>query len=245
MLTWEQQRELYDHITQHARWPWLMLDIEFPYKEMLAEAKELNRQGYFIPYNKQGGYGTTEDGTVLYESLTLHGLGKHHVYHYDDYGYEPGTERQVPYEWTEVAELAPITTDFFKNKFGYRRFNRIRWQKLHPGGEIGLHTDGDTDKNEELLLDGSWNLDCSTINISLNMPKNCKFNVQHYGTIPVRDGTAWLFNNSWYHEVIHNGTEDRYHMIVHGAPDIRHWAPIIARSWKKYFQSVYCDNERE
>ena len=201
---WEQSEWMF----RHSHVPYLRMDIELPYAEILAEARAVRHR--FVQHREGDGAG--------WMSLCIHGISAEQTDAPNMYGYDHET---APYRWTDIADLCPVTTDYFKNQFPFQFYHRLRFMLLEPGGYIIPHSDNQTS-----------NLGAAT-NISLNNPAGCKF-VTERGLIPFSDtGSVMMFNNHYQHVVYNDSDEDRIHIIVHGAWDGRHWNPIIARSYQQ------------
>ena len=213
--------------------PWLMLDFpEWPHEEMLAEAKALDEQGLIPEYN-----GGNNEG---WKAVALYGLSSDSTLPPENYGYASYNEAREAgaLHWTEIADSCPVTTEFFKNDFHYKRYNRIRFMALKPGGMIRWHAD--VPEGEDPTFD------LGVVNISLNNPENCFFNMGLWGNIPITDGCMWLFGNNHYHMVVNNHpTETRYHMIVSGTPNERFWKRITADSWRRQWWGEFVDYDPE
>jgi hypothetical protein len=179
-----------------------------PYAEILAEARAVRHR--FVTHREGDGEG--------WMSLCIHGMSAEQTDAPNMYGY---THDTAPYTWTDIADLCPVTTDYFKNQFPFQFYHRLRFMLLRPGGYIVQHSDNRTS-----------NLGAAT-NISLNNPVGCKF-VTERGLIPFRDtGSVMMFNNHYQHVVFNDSDEERIHIIVHGAWDGRRWNPIINRSYEQ------------
>jgi hypothetical protein len=110
---------------------YLDLGIEFPYKEMLEEAKSL-RSEY---HQHRGGESSGWYG------LVLHGLDENKTGDWRQYGItDPQTAKEMMH-WTSVSDLAPVTKKYFENRFPCNSYSRIRFMLLEAGGFIGYHSD--------------------------------------------------------------------------------------------------------
>ena len=148
-----------------SKLPWLKLDIKIPHEEMLSEAKALEDR-YVGHRTAEGSGAYSHKG---WKSLCIHGISATKTNHFLNYGYKSNSE--TPYKWTEVSDLCPVTTDFFKNKFPYSKYFRLRFMLLEPGGYITPHKDTDTNR-------------LSPINIALNHPEGCKMKMRgHKGMV--------------------------------------------------------------
>jgi hypothetical protein len=182
-------------------WPWAPVKIDFDLLTVHRELKQLRY--FFVPHrdnDKIDSYG--HDG---WEALTLHGIDYDKTEHWDRYGYRSEPE----YRWTEVAEYCPHIVEQIK-KLPYQSFSRVRIMKLKAGGYIMPH------------IDGPGRI-FGPLNIALTNPIGCKFIFKKYGEVPFKPGMGFLLDIGEEHCVVNNSSEDRYHIIVHGAskPEIR------------------------
>ena len=95
----------YQQIVKESELPWLPLNINIPYQEMLKEATAIKH--LFVPHrdkDRQGGY--RHKG---WKSLCIHGISAEKTNHFTEYGYKSNDE--TPYVWTEIAKLCPVTTN--------------------------------------------------------------------------------------------------------------------------------------
>lgn len=218
--------------------PWLMINKEFekhanwPYKEMCKEAKSLDERGLIPSYN--------DSNNVGWGAVALYGLSSDSTLPPEEYGYDNYNEARAAgaLNWTEIADECPVTTKFFKEDFNHKRYNRIRFMKLDPGGMIRWHHD--VPENEEPTFP------LGVYNMALNNPDGCYFHMGMWGNVPVEDGSMWLFANEHYHCVVNDSDEARYHMIVSGTPNEQFWAPVIGKSFRDETKGIYLDdNEGE
>ena len=203
----------YDWIKSKSKLPWLPLDIELPYEEMLKEAKNIKDR--FVSHrdgDAPGGY--THKG---WKSLCIHGIEETKTNHFTSYGYKSNEE--TPYHWTKAAYLCPITTNWLKDVFPMEKYYRVRFMLLEAGGYITPHKD--TDIN---IL--------SPINIALNHPEGCIFKMKGHGIVPMKSGIAMLIDVGNEHAYINKSTEDRYHIIIHGTPS-KNYKELVERSYNK------------
>ena len=170
----------------------------------------------FVPHrdkDRQGGY--RHKG---WRSLCIHGISAEKTNHFTEYGYRSNEE--VPYNWTEIAKLCPITTSFFKERYPISNYFRVRFMLLEPGGYISPHCD--TEKSS-----------LSPINIALNMPKNCLFKFEKHGLVPIKTGQSFLLDVSNKHAYINKSFDDRYHIIAHGKTNTPEWRKLVEVSYAK------------
>jgi len=205
---------LYQQIVKESGLPWLPLDIEVPYQEMLEEAIKIKH--LFVSHRDQdvqGGY--RHKG---WKSLCIHGISLEKTNHFTEYGYKSNEE--TPYVWTNITKYCPITTNFFKKIYPISNYFRVRFMLLEPGGYISPHVD--TEKTS-----------LSPVNIALNHPKNCLFKMEKYGIVPMKPGVVMLLDVSNKHAYINKSNEDRIHIIVHGKPT-KEFKKIVEDSYASY-----------
>ena len=207
-----------DWIVNESNIPYLSLHLtDVHHAVMLQEAQSLDH--LFVPHRDSESHSG-------WSSLCIHGISSQHTDHFASYPeYAHLTNEQVPYTWTEIADRCPITVDFFKNRFPYDVYHRVRFMKLAPGGYITPHKD-----HTQICL-------CAT-NISLNNPKGCNFVFNNYGIIPFSDnGSIFYIANGIEHAVWNNSSIPRYHIIVHGYPTLKGklFNDIILNSYKAIF----------
>ena len=198
---------------EHKTTPYLPLLIDGPWKEMLKEARSVDDM--FVTHRHHSSEGWT--------SLCIHGYGATKTDADELYPEHAGQK----HSWTEVADLCPITTEYFKNEFPYGCYQRLRFMRLRPGGYIIPHIDAD-----------DWQL--AAVNVSLNHPKDCNLVVEGVGAVPFKDsGGAIAFNTSYNHCVWNRGTETRYHILVHGGEADEYWNNVIPNSLREQSLSRY------
>ena len=78
------------------------------------------------------------------------------------------------YDWTELADLCPITKQWLQN-LGFKKYQRVRFMLLDPGGYINPHRDVDVRKLH------AWN-------VAINNPVGHKFVLDGHGIIPWKVG---------------------------------------------------------
>ena len=193
--------EPFKWITSTGKIPYLPLQINGPWTQILKEIQELDH--LFIPHRNDG-------NSKGWSSMCLHGLGIHHTDAASIYPeFKDISENQLPYKWTDLVHQCPISYDYFKNIFPYQKYSRLRFMRLEPGGYITPHHDA-----QSFML--------SAVNISLNNPAGCDMVLENIGVVPFADtGTVMAFNPSYEHIVWNQSNCTRYHMIVHGM-----WKPI-------------------
>lgn len=191
----------------------LILPFDVPHAAMLAEAKALKD---FFVYHRASGH---HQG---WRSLVLHGLSSVHSQGHEHYGY--ANRDDAPYDWTDISRFCPATTAFFRDVFGYDRYDRIRFMLLEPGGYILPHEDVD------------WK-SLGPINLALNNPVGCDFVMEGWGRIPFSSGQANMLAVGHKHAVYNNSDEDRFHIIVHGVRSDS-WRSIVTESYKTFVDGI-------
>jgi hypothetical protein len=213
--------------------PWVMVNEEFekkedwPYQEMLEEAKALDKQNFIPKYN--------DGNNIGWGAVALYGLSSDSTLPPEEYGYANYNEARAAgaLDWTDISEKCPISTKFFKENFNYKRYNRIRFMKVEPGGFIRWHNDIPEGEDPMYPL--------AVHNMALNNPDNCFFWMGMWGIMPVKAGSIWNFANEHYHCVVNDSDEVRYHMIVSGTPDENFWAPVVSKSFREQSNGIYLE----
>jgi hypothetical protein len=174
---------------------WLELKVPFDTSSWAYEAECIDP--YYVTHR-----GSEEhDG---WTSCCLHGLGVDKTN-----GYEFYQDSDDGYNWTELTQLAPSITNFWK-LFPAQSYKRIRFMKLSAGGKINLHRDCEP---EDLTGFDPFEDDFA-LNLAITQPEGCIMTVGGQ-TVPWHPGMSILLNVSKDHEVINNSKQDRIHMIAH------------------------------
>lgn len=178
---------------------WISLDIEIDLAQWKKEAKMI--ENYLVEH-REG------DGHTGWRSCCLHGIAIDKTGHWQQYS---NTEEDVVYDWTELTEICPTITSFWKN-FPTERFARLRFMELGPGGKIALHNDapGGIKNTEFNMMDHMI-----PINLAIVHPKDCYMKLEHYGEVPFKEGKAFIVNITDSHSVVNNSSVPRMHMIAH------------------------------
>lgn len=165
---------------------YIRMGIHFPYAEIYKEAHDLIDR--FVSHRTSDHRG--------WKSLALHSVGDEH---------ETSSTKGV-YNWTEIADLCPITKSFIENCPLYTgEFFRIRFMLLEPSGFILPHND-----TQKLRI----------INFALNNPDGCSLIIENHGTVPFASGRAYLLDISQNHIAWNQSDEPRLHLIIHGKMNI-------------------------
>ena len=183
---------------EDLRYFYLRADILIP-TQVVTEALDLYYDGfYFVPHRSSHGKG--------WESCTLHGEASNIT------TYDP--DAKARYQWTEIAKLAPVMTDWLKNTFPNNgKYGRCRFMLLKPGGYIRSHTD--THQWQEGMP--LKNDITSAINIAITQPDDCYLrNSKTLEEVPFKSREVYWFNNGPFHEAANFSREPRIHFIIHG-----------------------------
>ncbi len=181
---------------------------EFPFKKSLEEAKALKH--LFTDHRRDPNYG--------WKALCLHGSSPGHTNDFNMYGYK--SREEANYQWTEIADRCPVTSDWFKENWPYSEFHRLRFVLLEPGGSITPHRDTDGERG------------FFAVNIALNQPFGCNMFMDQFGIVPWRPGDIRWMDIGNHHAVYNFSDEDRYHIIVHGlqGPRFEEFEDMIVNS---------------
>jgi hypothetical protein len=208
----------FNWVVKESKLPWLPLDIELPYEDMLQEAKDIKH--LFVDHRDddvKDGYGHKG-----WKSLCIHGIEEYKTNHHTQYGYNSNEE--TPYKWTSISDKCPITTNWLKNIFPMDTYYRVRFMLLEPGGFIVPHKDSDHNH-------------LAPINVALNHPKNCIFKMEKHGVVPMKPGVAMLLDVGNIHAYINKSNEDRIHIIIHGKTTEK-YKDLVIRSYNKQCQNL-------
>jgi len=191
---------------------YLKLNLEIPYKEMLDEALSLKDK--FTPHRAD------DYGHNGWESLTLHGLGADKHENWDHYGYKKGKDASDDYDWTEIADQCPITTNWLKDVFPCKKYGRVRFMLLRAGGKINMHNDASIKLIEN-------------INVALNNPPGCKWIWGDGEELLMEPGGIYAMNLYYYHSVINSSDQDRIHMIIARHDALDEWKTLMNDAAKR------------
>lgn len=180
-------------IYQQSNCPSLKLNIpDLPVTDMIAEA--MNAKSYFIKHRN--------DYHPGWYSMAIRAQDNN-VHYTDNHQFYPEAST-LEHDWTELADVCPITTEWFKDVWpADKSLTRIRFMLLESQGMIGVHSD--TGK-------GNWEL--QSYNIALTNPDNCLFAQEQAGTIPWQVSDIRAIDVGREHCVYNNSDQDRLHMIV-------------------------------
>lgn len=213
--------EIADWLLNKSDFGWLELDIEFnldAWKKETAAARFVDHRGEEHPG---------------WNSSCIHGIDVDKTGAWTNYG-DWDDESEVPYKWTSVSEHTPSIKSFWE-EFPYESYRRIRFMQLEPGGRISPHSDAPG------RLPGEENLDMLEfgvpINIAIIHPDDCYMTLEGHGTVPFKEGKAFIINIRNVHSFVNNSDTPRIHLIAHGIPGSRKndFVKLIARSYRKQY----------
>lgn len=200
---------------------WLELDINIDIEAWKLEIPESG----FVDHR-----GEKHPG---WNSCCIHGIDVDKTGAWTNYGYNK--EEDVPYQWTTLSDHTPCIKKFWQ-EFPYEKYRRIRFMQLEPNGYISPHSDAPG------KLPGEMNLDLLEFGVPINVaiihPEDCFMTLDGYGTVPFKEGKAFMINIRNYHSVINFSNKTRIHLIAHGIPGSRkkEFADLIVRSYRKQYE---------
>lgn len=219
MSSYKEDYEIADWLLNYSDIGWLELDIEF---DLLAWKHETNA-ARFVDHR-----GSKHPG---WNSCCIHGIDVDKTGAWTKYG-DWTREEEVPYKWTSISDHTPNIKRFWQ-QFPYEHYRRIRFMQLEPGGHISPHSDAPGKLPGEL---GINMLDFGVpINIAIIHPDDCFMTLEGHGTVPFKEGKAFIINIRNVHSFVNNSNTPRIHLIAHGIPGNRKkdFVKLIAKSYRK------------
>ena len=122
-------------------------------------------------------------------------------------------------QWTEIAELCPVTTKWLQEVYPSNSYARTRLMLLEAGGIIEPHKD-----TEHSVL--------GAVNIAITNPKDCVWKWQDGETLEFKPGDVYAMNLGYVHSVVNPSQEDRYHLIIHHYDSTPEYLKLLKRSLK-------------
>jgi hypothetical protein len=199
----------FDWIKCQSGLPWLRLNIDVPYREILKEIG--NIQSLLVAHRDS--YGEHQG----WKSFCIHGKSfdatREEHYYNDD----------RPYIWTpEARQYMPQTINYFCTKWPQTTFARLRVMLLEPGGYISTHSDSDQST-------------LTAINIAITQPVDCNFVMEKHGPVPFDVGSAFWLDISNKHTVFNNSNQPRWHLIVHQSSDSIDFQKLVVNSYQTLY----------
>ena len=190
---------------------YLKLNISFPYEEAYNEIVNLKNKfvEYRSTYKTQG-----------WASLPIVGKSSTEPYAWNVYGYKDAREAVPDMQWTEIADLCPVTTKWLQEVYPSNSYARTRVMLLEAGGVIEPHKD-----TEHSVL--------GAVNIAITNPKDCVWKWQDGETLEFKPGDVYAMNLGYVHSVVNPSQEDRYHLIIHHYDSTPKYLKLLKRSLKE------------
>lgn len=180
-------------IMDNTMMPWIPVDIPVPHEDILDEALNLLYTSCFTLHRP--------DASGWF-SLAISGLSSVMTGVPEDYGLE-GDESELS-DWTDIAKYCPKTVDWMREEMRYRKYARVRFMALLPGGYIGPHND-----RPSIIGTGATN-------VAINNPDGCTMVLEDMGAFPWKPGMVSKINTGYRHSVWNRSDEPRIHMIFDG-----------------------------
>jgi hypothetical protein len=216
-----------DIIENHKLY-YLKLNITLP-KESLDEVKNVYNQKFFVKHR-----GAIHKGWL---SAALHSIdgdfwktmsGK-------KYGYKNDSDESIKWNWTDVCDYAPKTTEFFKKQFPANGYRRLRYMLLEPSGYIKEHCDTTSG-----IIHNPRKVDSifSALNMCITQPANCELTHLDNGPVPFKPFEIYLFNNDEMHYAFNKSNENRFHIIAHANYN-DDFCKLFVESFEKNYEPIY------
>lgn len=222
----------------------LKLDIDIP-DGMLKEAKQLWEEGYYAPRSFDLGYRWYSSAVYgeswhvpEYSKKASSKLNNIDAYYDDVENFikalqEETNNKNVDIDWTEIAELCPVTTEWLKNALPHDgNYVRCRFMLLDKGGYINPHTDNMSKRSAPHNIFAS-------LNIALNHPEG--FYLKRTDTneeVPFVAGSAFLFDNNVQHEAANLSDIPRFHFLINGGECCIGRLNLYIRSFAKQYPNA-------
>lgn len=203
----------FEWIRFKSQLPWLHLNIQIPYSEILKEIKNSP-----VEYEQHRDDYAEHCGWL---SGCLHGkswTATREENYYND---------NRPYIWTDESnKYFSFTQNYFKNQWPATNYQRLRIMLLEPNGYISVHKDYDISK-------------LSAINIAITNPDKCHFVFEKHGIVPFKPGNAFWLDLSNYHTVFNDSDEKRWHIIVHQDLGDLRFQNLVVKSYHTMYNKDY------
>lgn len=183
----------------------LRLDIKVDYIEILKEAINLKNQ--FVTHKAKSYF---HKG---WKSLCLHGISKHHIDSWGEYGFKTAEDAGNSSVWTDICSFCPYTMDFLTSSIPSKKFGRVRFELLESQGFI------DTHKTKTPVLE--------QLVVPLNNPKDFQFIWDDGQTLDFNLGSVITINTYHFHKLINNSTEDRYCLVIDRHDSTDEWKSLM------------------
>jgi hypothetical protein len=198
----------FDWIKNQSGLPWLQLNIEIPFEEIVNEIESI--QSLLVSH--RDGYGEHSG----WKSFCIHGKS------FDATREDEYYNDSRPHIWTpEAKQHLPQTVEYF-SKWPSSGFNRLRVMLLEPGGYVSIHSDS----NKPALM---------PVNIAITQPVDCNFVMEKHGSVPFTTGSVFWLDVSNMHTVFNNSDQLRWHIIVHQSFDNVEFQQMVVNSYKNLY----------
>lgn len=186
-----------DWIMDNTKFPWITIDeINVPWQDIYEEANHLLYTACYTMHrpNSSG-----------WLSLCMHGISSVHTNCAEDYNL-PEDYENTHSDWTDISKFCPRTKEWMQDEMLYKRFGRVRFMAVLPGGWLAPHRDRDR-------ITG-----VGATNVAINNPDDCHFAFGGWGEVDWVPGVAKKVNTGYEHAVWNRSDEPRIHMIFDGQP---------------------------
>lgn len=217
--------ENYSNIIYKSGLPWLKLDLELDVSSIWDEIKT------FKEYGKQ-----SETG---WEGLAYRGIDLNKMRPFTNYGYS--SEDDVPYAWTELADMAPLLRNSLEKHFPDVEFYRVKINKLKNNGVIPPHSDSRVTGlglTEHSPYEERDPYSIKYVTIALDWPKEVEFYLGGK-RLPIRTGDIFLLDFHQIHEVYNFCGKERVSAIFTGRLDSSvEFKELVIGSYNKYKSDI-------
>lgn len=212
-------------ILNKSKLGWIELDLDLDLNSWQDQVQRVTP--WLVPHR--------EDNNEGWNSCCLHGIDINKTGAWTNYGYSD--EKDVPYRWTALEEFTPSIVKFWKDTFPTEQYRRVRVMEVKPDSAITPHSDMPG------RLPGEDNFDALAFGIPINVaivhPKDCYMVLEDYGTVPFKEGRAFIVNIRQHHTVVNFSNQPRLHVIGHSygyGNRQQQFAELVVRSYKKMYE---------
>jgi len=205
---------------------WLRLDVDIDLSKWKEESKIAEK--FYVNHRGSKNYDGSEHKG--WKSCCIHGIDITRT-EADD------SATQHLFHWTELSELVPTITKFWKNIFPVEYYRRLRFMCLESSGYIGIHNDLPTMIEFKNLKQLDPLRNTISVNVAVIHPPNCDFVIENFGTVPISESEFYIINNTKNHCVVNDGLFPRIHVIAECVVGnkIKEFSELIYKSFKKEY----------
>jgi len=213
-------------IFQQDSMGWIKLDVNIDLDAWKKES--VIAEQYYVNHRGSDNYANSEHHG--WQSCCVHGIDIHRT------EADELANRHL-FHWTELADLTPTITHFWKEIFPVEGYKRLRFMKLDAGGYIGVHNDLPSINSATSLKDLDVLNQSIAVNVAIIHPNDCNFVTENFGTVPWKEGDVYIINITQDHCVVNTSDQSRIHMIGECVIGNRlnDFANLIYRSYKKEY----------